>query len=262
MSSLAITAVVLVCVLAGSLLGMWLGCRLPEHHRSAESRDAVKLATGMLSVLAALVLGLLIASVKNSFDTTDTQIRQFAATLILLNQTLADYGPQTAEPRAMLRHYAALALADNWPEDKAAPIQMEDVEAGKLLNNVRAAVLQLPGGSPRRDSLRADAVSLIEDPMKTRWLLIERAESSIQPLFLEILIAWITLIFISFGYTAPRNATVATSFFLSAAALAACIFLIVEMDTPFEGLITVSSMPMHNALAHMTPQPEEPNRIE
>jgi Protein of unknown function (DUF4239) len=256
MSSLAITAIVLACVLAGSLFGMWLGVHLPEPHRSAQSHDAVKLATGMLSILAALVLGLLIASVKNSFDTTDTQIRQFAATLILLNQTLANYGTDTAQPRAMLRNYVARALADNWPENKTAPIQMEDVEAGKLLNNVRAAVLQLPGGNPFHDTLRADAVSLVEDALKTRWLLIERAESSIQPLFLEILIAWITLIFVGFGYTAPRNATVVTSFFLGATALAACIFLIVEMDTPFEGLITVSSMPMRNALAHMIPQPE------
>lgn len=255
MSSLTITAIVLICVIAGALFGMWLGGRLPEHHRSAESHDAVKLATGMLSVLAALVLGLLIASVKSSFDTTDAQIRQFSATLILLNQTLADYGPDTAEPRAMLRAYTARALADNWPEDNATPVQMEDVEAGKLLDGIRATVLRLPGGSQRRDKLRADASSLVEDALKTRWLLIERAESSIQPLLLEILIAWVTLIFVSFGYNAPRNATVATTLCLSAAAIAACIFLIVEMDTPFEGMITVSSMPMRNALAHMTPQP-------
>ncbi len=252
MSSLTIAAIVLLCVVAGSLIGIVLGRRLPEPHRNLELRDAVKLATGMLSVLAALVLGLLIASVKNSFDTTDTQIRQFAATLTLLNQTLADYGPQTAETRAMLRSYTTRALADNWPEDKATPVRMEDVEAGRLLDGIRAAVLRLPGGSPRRDTLRADAAALVEDALKTRWLLIERAESSIQPLFLEILIAWITLIFISFGYNAPRNATVLTTFFLSAGALAACIFLIVEMDTPFEGLITVSSSPMRNALAHMS----------
>jgi uncharacterized membrane protein len=256
MSSLTIAAIVLCCVLAGSLIGMWLSYRLPEPHRSAASHDAIKLATGMLSVLAALVLGLLIASVKNSFDTTDTQIRQFAATLILLNQTLADYGTETAEARGMLRRYTDRALADNWPEDKAAPIRMEDVEAGKLLDGARSAILALPAGDPRREALRSGAASLVDDALKTRWLLIERAESSIQPLFLEILIAWITLIFVSFGYNAPRNATVAGSFFLSAVALAACIFLIVEMDTPFEGKITVSSMPMRNALAHMSPGPE------
>ena len=253
LSSVGVAGIVLLCVMGGSTLGMWLGARLPEPHRNSDSRDAVKLATGMLSVLAALVLGLLIAGVKNSFDTTDTQIRQFASTLILLNQTLEDFGPETAAPRAMLRDYTARALADNWPPDKAAPIRMEDAEAGKLLDGVRAAVLLLPGGSQRRDTLRADAASLVEEALKTRWLLIERAESSIHPLFLDTLIVWITLIFISFGYSAPRNATVAASFLLSALALAACIFLIVEMDGPFDGLITVSSSPMRSALAHMTP---------
>jgi hypothetical protein len=253
MSSLTIAAIVSGCVFSGSLLGMWLSYCLPEHHRSAESRDAVKLATGMLSVLAALVLGLLIASVKNSFDNTDSEIRHFAATLILLNQTLADYGPETAEARQMLRSYTVHALADNWPEKGATPIRMEDVEAGKLLDGVRNAVLGLSGGDPRRAALRAEAASLAEDALKTRWLLIERAGSSIQTLFLEILIIWITLIFISFGYNAPRNATVTATFILSAAALAGCIFLIVEMDSPFEGLITVSSTPMHDALSHMSP---------
>jgi uncharacterized membrane protein SirB2 len=255
MSSLMVTAIVMCCLVAGSAFGMWLSYRLPEPHRSTQSHDAIKLATGMLSVLAALVLGLLIASVKNSFDTTDTQIRHFAATLIMLDQTLADYGPETAGPRGMLRRYTKRALADNWPDDKI-PVQMEDFEAGKLLDGVRGAVLALPATDPRREALRSDAASLVDDALKTRWLLIERAESSIQPLFLEILIAWITLIFVSFGYNAPRNATVAGSFFMSAVALAACIFLIVEMDTPFEGRITISSMAMRNALAHMSAEPD------
>jgi hypothetical protein len=130
---------------------------------------------------------------------------------------------------------------------------MEDVEAGMLLDGVRSAVLGLPGGDARRAALRAEAAFLVEDALKTRWLLIERAGSSIQPLFMDILVVWITLIFLSFGYNAPRNATVLTTFVLSAAALAGCIFLIVEMDTPFEGLITVSSTSMRNALAHMSP---------
>jgi hypothetical protein len=253
MSSLTIAAIVLVCVFSGSLFGMWLSYRLPEHHRTAESRDAVKLATGMLSVLAALVLGLLIASVKNSFDSTDSEIRHFAATLLLLNDTLSDYGPETVPARQMLRGYTVRALEDNWPAKSSTPVQMEDVEAGMLLDGVRSAVLGLPGGDARRAALRAEAAFLVEDALKTRWLLIERAGSSIQPLFMDILVVWITLIFLSFGYNAPRNATVLTTFVLSAAALAGCIFLIVEMDTPFEGLITVSSTSMRNALAHMSP---------
>jgi hypothetical protein len=253
MSSFLITALVLACVFGGALLGQWLSARLPEPHRSSESHDAVKLATGMLSVLSALVLGLLIASVKGSFDTTDSEIRHFAATLILLDETLTDYGPETKAARGLLRGYVERALADNWPEDRSSPIKMEDPQSGALLGNLRLAVLALPGGDPRRDGLRADAASLAETALQTRWLLIERAGTSIQPLFMAILIVWITLIFVSFGYNAPRNATVATAFGLCAAALAGCIFLIVEMDGAFEGMITISSVPMRSALAHMTP---------
>jgi hypothetical protein len=257
MSSLSTAAIVFVCVFAGSCLGQWLSPRLPEHHRNTESHDAVKLTTGMISVLAALVLGLLTASVKNAFDATDSQIRQFASTLILLNETLKDYGPETAQARELLRAYTERALEDNWPQESSSaarqPVRMEDTQSGALLDGVRLAVLDLPGGDRRRDGLRSDAASLIQSALQTRWLLIERAGTSIQPLLVEILVVWITLIFLSFGYSAPRNATVTAALFLGAAALAGCIFLIVEMDAPFEDLITVSSMPMRNALAHMGP---------
>jgi hypothetical protein len=244
---------VFVCVFLGSIFGMWLGHRLPEHHRSAESHDAVKLITGMLSVLAALVLGFLIASVKNGFDNTDSQIRHFAATLILLNETLKDYGIETEPARDLLRRYTARAIDDNWPANRSTPVRLEDRESGALLDSLRLAVLALPADEPLRAALRTNAAALAESALETRWLSIEIVGSSIQPAFLAILIAWITLIFISFGYNAPRNTTVAITFGLGAAALASCIFLIVEMDGAFDGLITVSGEPMHRALEHMNP---------
>src|SRR6202035_3015920 len=71
MDSYLLAAVVFACVFAGSMVGLWLNAWLPENHRSAASHDAIKLGTGMISVLASLVLGLLTASIKNSFDTTD-----------------------------------------------------------------------------------------------------------------------------------------------------------------------------------------------
>ncbi len=249
-SSFALAAIVFGCVFGGAMLGQWLGYRLPEHHRSSQSHDTVKLVVGMTSVLAALVLSLLIAGVKSSFDTTDGQIRSFAATLIRLDQDLADYGPETAPIRELLRHYTRRAVKNTWAAE--GPVKIEDKNAGILLDRARLAVLALPGGDSRRDGLRSDAQSLVESVLQTRWLLIERAGSSIQPLFMDILIAWITLIFVAFGYNAPRNATVVTAFALGAGALAGCIFLIAEMDSPFSGMITVSSAPMRDALAHMT----------
>jgi fluoride ion exporter CrcB/FEX len=103
MDSYVVASIVFACVFTGSLLGLCLNVWLPEHHRSAASHDAIKLGTGMISVLASLVLGLLTASIKNSFDTTDGQMRTFAANLILLDQTLRDYGPDTAPARKLVR---------------------------------------------------------------------------------------------------------------------------------------------------------------
>ena len=110
-----------VCVMAGALVGLWLGQCVPEHCRTEQSREAIQVAAGMISFLAALVLGLLTASVQNSFDSTNSQINGFAAQLAMLDQTLRDMGPESAAAREILRHYTTLLLQDNWPEEFGAP---------------------------------------------------------------------------------------------------------------------------------------------
>ena len=76
MSEWLIGLITLVCVYAGALLGLGLQRLLPEHRLSDESRDAVKLVAGLLATLSALVLGLLIASAKGSFDAVSDALRQ------------------------------------------------------------------------------------------------------------------------------------------------------------------------------------------
>ena len=253
MNSYVVATTVFGCVFLASLVGMSLNAILPETHRTQASHDVIKLSTGMISVLASLVLGLLIASVKGSFDTADSQMRSFAANLILLHQTLDDWGPETAKAHALLRDYTARSIEDHWPAESDHSFVMENRASGNVLDATRLAILQLIPNDPLQHDLRESAVTLMNAVLQTRWLLIEHAESSIEPVFLMVLVAWITLIFLSFGYNAPVNATVIVSFFICAGALAACLFVIVEMDGPFDGVIAISSQPMRNALAHMTP---------
>ena len=103
MSPLVISLVAFVCIFGGTLFGMFLRNILPEHHLSDESKDAVKLGIGMIATLAALVLGLLVASAKGTFDTASTGLRQTGARVILLDRVLAHYGPETMEARELLR---------------------------------------------------------------------------------------------------------------------------------------------------------------
>ncbi len=118
MSSLGISLIVFACIFGGMLLGMVLRGLLPEHHLSADSKDVVKLGTGMIATLAALVLGLLIASAKGNFDTLNRGLIQTGARIILLDHIMAQYGPETNEARDLLRGSVASVMKQIWPKER------------------------------------------------------------------------------------------------------------------------------------------------
>jgi hypothetical protein len=86
---------------------------------------------------------------------------------------------------------------------------------------------------------------------QTRWLMYEQGAGSVPLPMLVVLIFWLTIIFISFGIYAPRNATVVVSMFVSALSVSCAIFLILEMYRPFDGVIRISGAPLYAALAHL-----------
>src|SRR5262249_7360054 len=98
---------------------MFLRGLLPEQHLSADSKDVVKLGMGLLGTTSALVLGLLIASAKSSFDTQSNEVKQGAADILVLDRTLAQYGPETKDVRELIRRTVNVRLALTWPEDGA-----------------------------------------------------------------------------------------------------------------------------------------------
>lgn len=264
-----------VCVMSGALVGLWLSRCVPEHCRDESSREAIQLASGMLSFLAALVLGLLTASVQSNFDSVNSEVNGFAAQLAMLDQTLSDMGPEAVAARGTLRHYTTLSLQDNWPEEFGEPasdgsglgaainsmvqslrgvlhpIWLEGSHTNQLLNQLRVTVMSLPAQGQPNESLRDSAVSQVDSLVQARWGLHERTQNTLLPIVLLVLIFWTTAIFLSFGYTAPYNAAVVSAFFIAAVALAISFGLLVEMDIPFEGVIRISSHPMRDALQHM-----------
>src|SRR5262245_51700505 len=119
MSPLTLSVIALACILAGALVGMFLRNRLPEQHLGSDARDVVRLGAGLIGTIAALVLGLLIASAKTSFDTQVNQVKRLTADVILL-ELLALYGPEAATVRNLLRS-AVNTVADRiWHERSSA----------------------------------------------------------------------------------------------------------------------------------------------
>jgi hypothetical protein len=251
MSPLAIAAIAFVCVFGSALLGLFLRSFLPEHHLSEASTGVVKLGIGLIATLAALVLGLLIASAKASFDRTNDEFTQTAAKVILLDRTLAHYGPETREARELLRRAYASTIEMVFSGDGHGSAKIDAPEGQAGLEQFQD---KLRGLAPRNDaqrSLQSEALGLSSDVAQTRWLLIEQGQQAIPTPFLVVLVLWLSIIFAGFGLVSAKNATVVATLFICTLSVSGSVFLIEEMDRPLEGLMQISSAPARNALTHL-----------
>jgi hypothetical protein len=248
MSAIAISMLVFSCVFGGALIGLALRNLLPEHHLTSDSRDVVKLGIGLIGTMAALVLGLLVSSAKGSYDTQRGELTQMSANLILLDRVLVHYGPEADGARELLKQLAITMLRQLWPEE-------QDSVAQPPVTNVGDAYFdKIQDLAPHNDSERAlqsQAQSMSINLGQLRWLLFEQSGSAISMPMLVVLVFWLAIIFAGFGALAPRNATVVATLFLCALAVSGAIFLILELDHPFQGLIKISSAPLRNAITHL-----------
>jgi len=249
MSSIAISGIVLACIFGGALLGAFLRTVLPEHHLSAETKDTIKMGTGLIATMAALVLGLLIASAKSSFDAQKSEVTQGSANVVVLDRVLALYGPETKEARDLLRSAVERVINQIWPKHSSQPGQLDPRAA-----RAEGVFIKIQQLSPRNEvqrSLQAQALSMALNLSQIRWLMYQQEGRSIPMPFLVVLVFWITIIFVGFGLFSPRNATAIVILLVCALSVASAIFLILELDNPFGGLIQISSEPVRNALAHL-----------
>jgi len=250
MSSVIIGILVFLVVFSGAIIGMLLNRLLPEDHLAKETQDVIRLSTGMLSVLASLLLGLLIASAKTSFDHIDSDVRQFSGIIIQLGDTLRGIGPEAEGALGLLRNYTLRNVNDH-KGGIEEPTALEDIVAGNILLQLRDEIIALPDIMPKISMLHTQAWVLFQDLQQRRWKIIQESPSTFPPALLIILVAWIALIFLTFGFNAPHNATVFVSLLVCSAAIGCAIFLVHEMDEPFDGFIQISREPMETALAHL-----------
>lgn len=251
MNTITISLLVSAVVFAGGLAGLFLNRLLPQDHLTTDTQDVVRLGIGMLSVLASLVLGLLIATAKTSYDSTEHAIRSYAAELALLNETLRDYGGEASVSRDVLRSYTERLLEDGWPKNGARQAALDDEKADQLLERVRDTIRAMKPVDTAQRSLQNQAIDINLNLLRQRWLLIEQQGPNVQRTVVAILVSWVTVIFASFGLNAPRNSTVVSAFLLCSLAIGGAIFLILDMDHPLDGVMRISSLPIQNVLAAM-----------
>ena len=253
MAPITISLLAFGLALVGVLLGSVLQRALPEGHLSSDSKEVVKLSMGVLATLAALVLGLLVASAKSTYDARESEINQITAYVILLDNLLAKYGEEAKAVRATLRQAIPPVVDRIWSEGRSVPAQAAPFKASAQGEAVYQRIQELQPTNDIQRGLQTRINEVTNDLMQARFLLFSHLGSSIPLPFLAVLLLWMIILFAGFALMAPANATTFASLIICALSVSGAIFLILELDQPFGGMMMIPSQPLRDALPTLSP---------
>ena len=249
MSYIAVNAVMFCLIFGAGLLGMLLRKVLPSDHLSDNSKNVVTLGMGLVGTVAALVLGLLIASANASYDAQSTALLQMSAKIISLDRTLALYGPEAKPPRQVLDNEVVHIIGRLWPKDMSKMAQLAPGGGGP--EELYDSIAGLSPKDDRQKMLRSDALSMAMEISQARWLMFEQGTTMVSKPLVVVVVFWLIFIFLSWGLFAPFNGTVVATFLIAAVSVSAAILLVQEMYMPYAGILRISSDPLLAALAQL-----------
>jgi len=251
MTAIEIASITFICTFGGALAGTSIRHRLPDPHLSRESQDVVRLGMGLVATMTALLLGLVTASAKGTFDAQDNAIRTSGANILTLDRHMARYGAETAPIRALIKRSLAYRIETIWPESGERATDLDNPAKTPAIEEIENQILALTPSTDTQRWLKTEALKLSTDVVKMRWRVLGASSGAVPRSFLIVVIFWLTATFTSFGLYAPRNATVVAVLAMAALSVAAAVFLILELDGPLDGLIKISGEPLRYALARL-----------
>jgi len=250
MSSAVVGLIAFACFFGGAMLGIFLRSRLPESHQSADTQRIVNLGVGIIGTMAALVLGLLVASAKGSYDTQNNELTALGAKILLLDHGLALYGPEADGARDLLRRNVDSLVEQLWSNKDQSPenpSRAQPTPPTALYDAIQALSPQ----SEIQRTVKTQGLSMMAQIGEQRLLILQQKKSSVSKPLLEILIFALAINFSSFGLFAPRNATVIATLFLCAMASSGAIFVMMELYHPYGGFIQIPSATLQNVLTQL-----------
>jgi hypothetical protein len=249
MHSLIVSSVVFALVFTGALAGMALRRTLPEDHLGSDAKETVRLAIGLVVTMTGLVLGMLVSSAKTYYDGQKNVVAEMSAEVIVLDNLLESYGPESKQLRIESRDFVGDAVDRIWPKEEAKLSQLRPGNSGQ---NVYEQLEMLVPKSDFQSSAKAQIAASIQRLKKTYWLMFLNSEqTSMSVPLLMVVTSWLVAIFVSFGIFAPSNSTVLVTLIICALAVSAAIFIIMEMYAPFSGIMRISPVAVRDALGQM-----------
>jgi len=248
MNAFMVSALAFAAMFGGAMVGMYLRRQLPGHHLQDDSRDVVKLAGGLVGTLAALVLGLLVASGKSFYDAQVSELTEMSADIVILDRALSHYGPESSEVRQTLRQMVTQVLERSQATHRSVISSLSGVTgADALYDKVEA----LEPTTARQRDLKSQCLTQTMTLGRTRWLMYEQSAGAVSMPLLVVMVFWLAVTFCIWGGLATRNTTLIVTMCISALSAAGAIYLILELYSPYEGLIQVPDGTFRAAIAQL-----------
>ncbi len=247
MSPIQFSAIAFACIVASAVGGALLRPRLPEHHLNGDSKDVIKLSIALVATMSALVLALLFASTRTSFEHTSGLVSRLTADIAELDRVLKHYGPEADPVRAALRTEIQPMIDAIWRDEVVARGAKLD-ESRAPEEEVLYMLQDLQPTNAKQRALHARAIQISTDLQQTQLALFAQPGDSISNTFLIVLIVWLMFIFGIFSMSAPPNSTMFVVIAICILSESAAFYLILELGMPFGGLMQLSNEPLRNAL--------------
>jgi hypothetical protein len=240
MAPIVVAAGSLALMACAALVGMALRVALPKHHESAALNETVARALALVVTLTSLVLGFMVGSAKGYYDGVEDKLTRLSADAMLLDRSLARYGPGAGEARELLRQIIGSSVRTLWPGHAT---EMPALAAGhpvEGLEGLERAIRAFPVRDDEQRALQSAALQSTSDILRTASsLLVTATQTRIQAPIVLILTLWLAIIFLGFGLLAPRNGSAIAALLLSALTASGAVFLIHEMYDPLGGLMQI-----------------------
>jgi hypothetical protein len=245
MNSIAVSSIVFASIFGSGLVGMAVRRAIPADYLGPGEKEVARLVTGLMTTMAAIVLGMLVSSAKASYDARTNEVAEISSEVVTIDRMLSKYGAETAEVRAQFRLLVEASLNRIWPPQAPVQAELKPRDEGEIL------VDELQVLAPKNDA-QAQVLGMVVELRKTQWNLFLKSKQSALPIpLLLVVVSWLALIYLSFGLFTPPSPTILVTLVCGALAVSGAVLIILELYTPFRGVLRISSDPILEALSQM-----------
>jgi hypothetical protein len=253
MSAEKVAFAIAVAVFVGGSIGLILAHLLPEKYTTGAPRDMIGAVVGLLTLLSALVLGLLIWTAYGVYAGQNAAVQSLASRVLQFDMALADYGPDADPVRKQLRDGVGKTLDEVWAADQTdANFAANNFAAA--LRNLRAREALLAQLHPTTDaqtqalaSARANLEALGQSRLQMSFAL---SAPICYPLVFTV-VGWVVFLFLGYGLMSKGNAISVLGVLVGSLAIASAFWMIIDLSSPYSGIFRASSAPLDQVLAVM-----------